>query len=393
MLEVLFDRVLPWLFVGLGYWLVVQLIRQNGRILLRLEGMEEKLGSPEAARAAAPPAGLPVGSAAPAFELPNLDGQRRSLEQFRGRQVVLIFFTPGCGFCVKMAPELAALAADGSKDGPVPLVIATGDAAANRRLFEEHNVRCPVLLQETMEVAAQYQARGTPMGYLIDEQGKIASDLTVGAPGLLALVQDPASAKRTESKEAQPAARDCGCGKASNDKGKANKGLEASKLNRSGLKAGTPAPAFRLTRLDGAELALEDYRGRRVLLVFSDPDCGPCDQLAPELQRLHRERDDLAVVMVSRRDPEANRRKVDALGLTFAVALQKNWEVSRLYAIFATPVGYLIDEQGVIVADVATGVEPILALASLTGAVPVPAPSNGQTKAPLNGQAVATHRA
>jgi len=31
--------------------------------------------------------------------------------------------------------------------------------------------------------------------------------------------------------------------------------------------------------------------------------------------------------------------------------------------MFATPIGYLIDEQGIIARDVAVGVEPILALA------------------------------
>jgi hypothetical protein len=30
--------------------------------------------------------------------------------------------------------------------------------------------------------------------------------------------------------------------------------------------------------------------------------------------------------------------------------------------MFATPIGYLIDEQGVLLSDVAVGVEPILAL-------------------------------
>jgi len=44
--------------------------------------------------------------------------------------------------------------------------------------------------------------------------------------------------------------------------------------------------------------------------------------------------------------------------------LQRQWEVSREYAMFATPVGYLIDEQGSIAADVATGVDAILALLS-----------------------------
>jgi hypothetical protein len=106
-----------------------------------------------------------------------------------------------------------------------------------------------------------------------------------------------------------------------------------------------------------------------LLLVFSDPECVPCDILAPQLERLHRQRPDLALVMVSRREAEANRRKVREHGLTFPVVLQKHWEVSLRYGMFATPIGYLIDEQGIIVKDVAKGVEPILALASGT-AVP-----------------------
>ena len=66
--------------------------------------------------------------------------------------------------------------------------------------------------------------------------------------------------------------------------------------------------------------------------------------------------------MVSRREPEANRAKVAQLGLTFPVVLQKQWEVSRLYGMFSTPIGYLIDEHGVLASDVAVGAGPILAL-------------------------------
>ena len=68
--------------------------------------------------------------------------------------------------------------------------------------------------------------------------------------------------------------------------------------------------------------------------------------------------------MVSRQDVETNRQKVAKLGLTFPVLLQQSWEISLLYAMFATPIGYLIDEQGVLASDAATGVEPILALAA-----------------------------
>ena len=66
-------------------------------------------------------------------------------------------------------------------------------------------------------------------------------------------------------------------------------GVRESTLNRNGLPAGTRAPNFSLPDLAGGERTLADYRGRRVLLVFSDPACGPCQALAPELERLHRE--------------------------------------------------------------------------------------------------------
>src|SRR2546421_662908 len=52
-----------------------------------------------------------------------------------------------------------------------------------------------------------------------------------------------------------------------------NRSLARSKINRGGLKAGTPAPDFRLPSLNGRDLELHDFRGRRLLLVFSDPHC------------------------------------------------------------------------------------------------------------------------
>jgi peroxiredoxin len=114
--------------------------------------------------------------------------------------------------------------------------------------------------------------------------------------------------------------------------------------------------------LDGGDLALEDYRGRRVLLVFSDPECGPCEELAPHLEKLHRHNPGIQVLMISRGESQTNGKKAKALGLTFPVVLQRQWEISRLYGMFATPIAYLIDEQGLLAADVAAGVEPIRAL-------------------------------
>src|SRR5204863_8982265 len=111
------------------------------------------------------------------------------------------------------------------------------------------------------------------------------------------------------------------------------------------------------------------YRGRRLLLVFSAPDCGPCNELAPKLNKAARKRRDVDVVMVSRGDEEANRKKVAEYGLRFPVALQRQWETSKLYGMFATPMAYLIDEDGIIAAPVAVGPDRILALGEQRGVI------------------------
>src|SRR4030095_14712 len=103
-------------------------------------------------------------------------------------------------------------------------------------------------------------------------------------------------------------------------------------------------------------------RGQRVLLVFSDPHCVPCQSLAPELERVSRRARDLKVLMISRGDSDENRSKAAAHGLTFPIVLQRHWEISRAYGMFATPIAYLIDADGTIAADVAAGAGPIVDL-------------------------------
>jgi hypothetical protein len=63
-------------------WLAVNLLRQQGRLLLRIEALEQHGG--QARPALPPPAlGLPVGSAAPEFALPALGGEPVTLQALR----------------------------------------------------------------------------------------------------------------------------------------------------------------------------------------------------------------------------------------------------------------------------------------------------------------------
>jgi peroxiredoxin len=358
MMTLVLGMVLPWLLIAVGGWFGYQIVRQNGRILLRLESIEKRLALGNA-RQRPEVRGLSVGALAPDFELPDLAGTRRKLSSFRGEDVLLIFFDPKCGFCKKMAADLAALPREAGGGRAIPLVVTTGNADENRQFLEQYGIRCTVLLQKQMEVASLYRAQGTPTGYRIDGAGRIASELTVGAEPLLQLAANAPRISHGGNGDAPHG----GNHHAARKRKQPDPSLARSRLNRSGLKAGTAAPDFRLTLVEGGELSLAELRGKRVLLVFSDPNCGPCDELAPQLERLQLEQPELHVLMVSRDDAEATRAKAAALGLNFAIVMQKQWEISLKYGMFATPIGYLIDEHGMIARDVAVGVEPILALA------------------------------
>lgn len=357
-----FGVILPWGIVAIGCWLGYQILRQNGRILKSLDALHEQIDDIDFALADPPkPAGLPVGTEAPFFELSDLQGNRVTLAQFRGKRVALIFFSPTCGYCQQIAPEIAALPVDERDGYPVPVLLTAGDREANRNLVQEHSIPCPVLLlQQQPEIVGAYRVTGTPSAYLLDEEGVIAGEMMVGSEEVMALVRP------------QPPAHHHGHNGEANGavtfpvpfKGVNKRPLSESRINREGLKPGTEAPAFRLPGLDGGEVALEDHRGRRVVLVFSDPTCAPCDRLLPELERLHKRASDLQILLIGRGDPQANRAKVTQLGLTFPVVLQHQWEISRLYAKFGTPVGYVIDAEGVIAAEVAEGYDAVLALVS-----------------------------
>jgi peroxiredoxin len=198
---------LTWAVIAFMVWLQFQIMRQSGATLSRLETVERaaldsepdgsvrsvgSIRSVGSDRSDEEPLteyhGLSVGADAPDFELPDLSGGRHALSEFRGKPLLIVFFSPRCGYCTEIAADLAAMPADGKGGGPVPLILTNGTVAENREWIEEYGVRCTVLLQKGMEVANKYNATGTPMGYLVDSEGKIASKMAVGGSSIVDLI-------------------------------------------------------------------------------------------------------------------------------------------------------------------------------------------------------------
>jgi methylamine dehydrogenase accessory protein MauD len=118
------------------------------------------------------------------------------------------------------------------------------------------------------------------------------------------------------------------------------------RLGRDGLKAGKRAPDFTLPSAAGHEVSLRDFGGRKVLLVFTQSGCGPCQAVIPELNRL--ERGDTQVLVVNNGELEATRKWSEEVGARFPVLAQTQFNISKKYAVYATPFAFLIDKKGVI---------------------------------------------
>ncbi len=114
---------------------------------------------------------------------------------------------------------------------------------------------------------------------------------------------------------------------------------------------GHPAPAFSLPTLTGEALALAGLRGQPVVLNFWASWCGPCRAEMPELQRLHRRLGEagVAVVGVNQGEtPETAAAFMQALNLSFPVALDQRTGVSQQYLVNSLPTTFFIDRDGVI---------------------------------------------
>jgi peroxiredoxin/tetratricopeptide (TPR) repeat protein len=123
-------------------------------------------------------------SAAPSWELPDSAGNLVSLQQYRGRPVVLIFYLgSGCLHCVEQLKKFAPMAADYEAAGITLLAVSTesvGDVSLSLSNFSESG-EFPIrlLANQAMDVFRSYRAyddfedRPLHGTFVIDGQGLV----------------------------------------------------------------------------------------------------------------------------------------------------------------------------------------------------------------------------
>jgi peroxiredoxin/uncharacterized membrane protein YphA (DoxX/SURF4 family) len=319
------------LLLVLHFWAVLVLLRQNGRLLLRVEALEAKVGLPEPERP-----GLPVDAVAPRFSLSGLDGETvvsTTLFQTEKSQtenpVLLVFAEPGCGACESLFPEIAQWQYEHGGRISVTL-ISSGKREANLDRRYKHNLQ-NVLLQNDHEVAKAFKSEATPAAVLI-RNGRIASPLAEGADAIRGLV------------------------------------LRSTLPPR--LQKGDRVPEFRLPDLDGEVFDLSTLRGRHTLLLFWDPGCGFCQGMVTDLrtQELARPTNAPDLLIITKGTADATRSH----GFRSRVLVDRYSAAETLFGAHGTPGAVLLDEEGRVASELGTGACATFEMLGFLPYVPTP---------------------
>jgi len=125
-----------------------------------------------------------IGEDLPDFSVKALDGSEISLDGIRGKRTLLTFWSPTCPHCIAMMDEIKAWDKARGQDEPELLVFSDGEEAPHREL----GLRAPVVIDKGYKTAETLGMYGTPSAILVDEEGKFASELAVGAGNIWALI-------------------------------------------------------------------------------------------------------------------------------------------------------------------------------------------------------------
>lgn len=164
-----------------------QLLRQNGRLLLRLDAEGHRASS----ALSLPP--LQPGSPAPEFSGRDLGGELVSLESLRapGHPVVLFFTDPGCGACELVLEDVAQAQRERSGELTVA-VISSGNIDRIEAKATQFGLD-RVVPQDGDELLDSYRVHGFPAVVEVDPAGSISKPVALGPKAVRELVLgDPA---------------------------------------------------------------------------------------------------------------------------------------------------------------------------------------------------------
>lgn len=322
-----------------------------------------------------------VGKPAPKLQVSNWFGDAVSMDKARGKVVVLDFWGPWCGPCMRAVPKNNELV---EKYGDKIAFVGICSERESERMFDvarQYNFAYPTAVDSSDVTFKKYKGMWRPFYVIVDQRGIVrgagimpsyvesAIDLLLEDDG-----ESPGKGKKGEThsrNRGKPADISTTPEGASGNDLASSGYLEGSSRRHQILSVlhGEPAPELSVTNWMNTEAeSLSDFEGKVVLVDFWATWCGPCRRAVPNTNELQAKYADQGLVIVGvcdSRGSEKMAQTVESLGIEFAVCADVSEQTKRAYRVDGFPDYYIIGRDGkVFAADVQNGkVEEVLQMA------------------------------
>ncbi len=313
---------------------------QQVQIMRRIEILEFTAhdGTKEVERedVANPTQGLPIGTPAPEFELPDLNGKKVGLKDLikPNKTALFIFVSPTCNPCGALLPEIESWQEE-FKDKLNFVFVSSGNAKDNADKLGGQTFK-QVLLQEDREVAESFGAQWTPSAILVNSDGRIASHVAAGDSAIRKIFE-----KLREETDSEM--------------------FFYTDSEKNGTdKLGQDLPEFSVEDIAGKAITAKDLIGKSTLITYWSTGCGWCNNMLDDLRDWDKTKGQDApnLLVVSSGDLEKNKD----MGLESTVLLDDEGVISKELGMNGTPSAVLVNEKGKVISEVAVGSKQIWAL-------------------------------
>lgn len=129
---------------------------------------------------------LEVGTKAPAFELPDQNGDMHTLEEYKGKKVILYFYpkdnTPGC---TKQACNFGLLYPQFTEKGAVVLGVSKDSVASHKKFEEKYHLPFTLLSDPELTCIQAYDVWQEKINYGKKSMGVVRTTYLIDENGVI----------------------------------------------------------------------------------------------------------------------------------------------------------------------------------------------------------------
>lgn len=137
----------------------------------------------------------------------------------------------------------------------------------------------------------------------------------------------------------------------------ASKGPGAGKQQQTVKKNIMGDSDFSITDLNGNDIVLSEFKGKKVYINFWSLSCRPCEKEMADIETLYNETKDSDTVILSVNvagEEEKVRSVVSERGYSFPIILDYDGKIAAQYHVMGFPTSFFIDKEGYL-SDISIG--------------------------------------